>query len=144
LGAVSGIDVASQRRAPGSPLRLTRDLVALRRAEDDLRTGEYAELMADDGVWVYRRGKGFLVVLNLGDEPRSVAGRGTIAIATRRERDGEKVDGKLALGPGEGAVVRVGRSRPRRARSSARVARGAQPGNEGRKARARGRLAGAR
>jgi alpha-glucosidase len=144
FGAVSGLDVASQRRAQGSPLHLTRDLVALRRAEGDLRTGEYAELIADDGLWAYRRGTDFFVALNLGDGPRSVAGRGTIAIATRRERDGETVDGKLALGPGEGVVVRVGTPRLRGARSSARVARGAQSGTQGRKARARGRLAGTR
>jgi alpha-glucosidase len=107
FGAVTGIDVASQRDDTGSPLRLTRDLIALRRAEADLRAGEYQELVAEDGVWAYRRGAGFLVALNLGDGERSVAGRGTIAVATRRERDGEAVDGELALGPGEGAVVRL-------------------------------------
>jgi alpha-glucosidase len=137
FGPVSGIDVAHQRETPSSPLHLTRDLIALRRAEADLRTGEYAELTAADGLWVYRRGTGFLVALNLGDEERTVAGRGTIAIATRRERDGEKVTGKLTLGPGEGVVVRVtrrlrrapqapARSAVRRPRSRVRAAAGAR------------------
>jgi alpha-glucosidase len=111
FGAVSGIDVASQRREPSSPLHLTRDLIALRRDEADLRTGAYQELVADGGVWAYRRGTRFLVALNLGTEQATVSARGTIAVATRRERDGEKVGGKLTLGPGEGAVLRTARSR---------------------------------
>jgi hypothetical protein len=50
------------------------------------------------------------VALNLSDTAgaleRPSAG-GQIRIATRRDRDGEPVDGPLALGPGEAAVVEL-------------------------------------
>jgi alpha-glucosidase len=134
FGAVAGVDVASQRDDASSPLRLTRDLIALRRAEVDLRTGAYQELVAQDGVWAYRRGTRFFVALNLGAQERSVAGRGTIAVATRRERDGEKVGGSLVLGPGEAAVVRVATPRVRGARRA--PTRAAVPRSKARRARA--------
>ena len=106
FGAVAGIDVASQREDAGSPLRLCRDLVALRRGEPDLRTGAYEEVSAEGDAWVYRRGDGVLVALNLGAEEATIKARGTIAIGTRRVRDGEKLSGTLALGPREGVVLR--------------------------------------
>jgi alpha-glucosidase len=57
--------VAEQREDPGSPLRLVRDLIALRRRRDDLRTGAYASLPAPGGVWAWRRGEATAVALNL-------------------------------------------------------------------------------
>jgi alpha-glucosidase len=107
FGPLAGIDVASQREDRGSALHLTRDLVALRRAEADLRTGSYDEVAASDGVWAYRRGDGFLVALNLGADPTSVPAAGTLAIGTHRGRDGETIAGSLLLAPGEGAVMRL-------------------------------------
>jgi alpha-glucosidase len=106
FGAVAGIDVAAQREDAGSPLRLCRDLVALRRGEPDLRTGAYEEVSAEGDAWVYRRGDGVLVALNLGAEEATIPARGTIVIGTRRVRDGEKLSGTLALGPREGVVLR--------------------------------------
>jgi alpha-glucosidase len=103
------VNVAAQREDPDSPLQLVRDLIALRRAEADLRTGAYAETLVDGGLWAFRRGDGFLVALNLGSEEAAVEAAGTIAIATRRERDGERVEGTLTLAPGEGAIVRLRR-----------------------------------
>jgi alpha-glucosidase len=108
FGELAGVDVTGQRTDPGSALNLTRDLIALRRAEEGLRASSYEEVAAPDEVWAYRRGDGFLVALNLGADAASVPADGTIAIGTRRERDGEAVDGELALAPGEGAVVRLG------------------------------------
>ena len=102
------VNVAAQREDPGSTLHLVRDLIALRRAHADLRDGAYATLPAPAGAWAWRRGDGFAVALNLSDAPVTVelpAGR--IAIATDRGRDGEAVDGALALGPWEAAVVAV-------------------------------------
>jgi alpha-glucosidase len=107
FGEAAGIDVESQRADRASALWLCRDLVALRRAWADLRTGGYVEVRASGDVWVYRRGDGFLVALNLGSAETSVEARGEIAIGTRRARDGEPVEGTLTLGPREGAVVRV-------------------------------------
>ena len=76
FGEVAGVNVAAQRADPGSPLNLTRDLIALRRAEEDLRAGAYAEVAVDEGLWAYRRGDGMLVALNLGAERREHPGRG--------------------------------------------------------------------
>ena len=107
FGQLAGVNVAAQRADPGSPLNLTRDLVALRRSEEDLRAGSYEQVAIDEGLWAYRRGDGFLVALNLGPAPASVPADGTIAIATQRERDGEAIAGSLLLAPGEGAVLRL-------------------------------------
>jgi alpha-glucosidase len=108
FGEAAGSDVESQRADRASTLWLCHDLIALRRASADLRTGAYVEVRASGDVWVYRRGEGFLVALNLGSADTSFEARGEIAIGTRRARDGEPVEGTLTLGPREGAVVRVG------------------------------------
>ncbi len=109
LGGHAGRDVAAQRADPGSTLQLVRDLIALRRAEPELRTGAYATLPAPPGAWAWRRGTGWAVALNLGEAEVRVEGlAGTVAVATRRARDGERVAGPLALAPAEGVVVRLG------------------------------------
>src|SRR4051794_39637564 len=82
LGELAGVNVAEQKADPASALHLTRDLIALRRAEEDLRAGSYAEVAVADGLWAYRRGERFLVVLNLGTEAASLPAKGTIAIGT--------------------------------------------------------------
>jgi alpha-glucosidase len=107
FGDLAAVNVAGQLLDRGSPLNLTRDLIALRRAEEALRTGAYEEAVVEDGLWAFRRGEGFLVALNLGSGPASVAAQGTIAIGTRRERDGEAIARSLLLAPGEGAVLRL-------------------------------------
>jgi alpha-glucosidase len=107
LGDLAGVNVAEQRAEPGSALHLTRDLIALRRADEDLRTGAYAQVLVEGGLWAYRRGDHFLVALNLGAAPASLPAEGTIAIGTRRERDGEAVSRSLLLAPGEGVVLRL-------------------------------------
>ena len=106
FGELAGVNVAAQRSDPGSPLNLTRDLIALRRAEEDLRAGAYAQVALDGGLWAYRRGEGFLVALNLGAEPASMAAEGRIAIGTHRQRDGE-------------AITRLAAARARRGRRPA-------------------------
>ena len=66
-------------------------------------------LDAPAGAWAWRRGDAFATALNLSDAPAEVAGlSGTVAIGTDRARDGEAVDGAIALGPWEGALVRLG------------------------------------
>jgi alpha-glucosidase len=95
-------------RPPGSQLHLTRDLIALRRAQPDLRGGGYAPLPAPAGAWAWRRGEGHAVALNLSDAAVTVAGlRGRIAIGTDRARDGQAVDGSLTLAPWQGAVIEL-------------------------------------
>ena len=83
-----------------------RDLVARRREHADLRGGAYATLPAPAGAWAWRRGEGHATGLNMSDREVDVDGlEGTIAIATDRARDGERVAGCLRLGPWQGALV---------------------------------------
>jgi alpha-glucosidase len=107
FGDASVANVAAEREDGGSALHLTRDLIALRRGEEDLRAGAYAEVRAADGVWVYRRGLRHLVALNCGNEEAVLEARGEVVLCTNRSRDGEGVDGTLVLAPGEGAIVRL-------------------------------------
>ena len=101
-----GVNVADQRADPGSVLHLVRDLVELRASSDALRSGAYVTLDAPEGAWAYRRGERAAVALNLSGEPVTVEGlRGRIEIATGRARDGEAVEGLVALGPWEGVLV---------------------------------------
>jgi alpha-glucosidase len=108
LSAQPGVTVEEQRADPNSMLTLTRDLIALRRAEPDLRRGGYGSLPAPEGVWAYRRGERFVVALNLSDRSADLedrGGPGCIRLSTNRARDGEVVEAGLRLGPWEGVVV---------------------------------------
>jgi alpha-glucosidase len=99
-------NVEDQRRDPHSMLSLCRDLIGLREAVPDLRQGEYETLVANGGLWAWSRGDRVVVALNLADEPTTLDSiEGMVRIGTRRERDGERVDGRLELGGWEAAVV---------------------------------------
>jgi glycosidase len=101
-------NVADQRRDPGSTLHLVRDLIALRREREELRSGAYGALVAPDGAWAYRRGERLAVALNLSAEPVAVDGlAGVVLLASDRARDGERVSGTVALGPWEAAVIEL-------------------------------------
>jgi alpha-glucosidase len=97
------VNVEAQRADPGSPLRLVRDLVALRRERADLTAGSYAQLDTPVGVWAWRRGDGTAVALNFSGAPVGVAVSGEVLVGTDRARDGAAFDGTLA--PSEGVVV---------------------------------------
>ncbi|HYG73077.1 MAG TPA: alpha-amylase family glycosyl hydrolase [Actinomycetota bacterium] len=108
VGDAEGRDVASQRDDPGSMLRLTRDLITLRHASDDLRAGAYDPIEALPGVWAWRRGDATTVAVNLTDRPASVDVRaGSVEISTDRAMDGAVIDGALELGAWHGVVVRA-------------------------------------
>jgi alpha-glucosidase len=99
-------NVEDQRNDPASVLNLTRDLVALRKANPDLVSGDYRRIRGPDGVWGYARGERFVVLLNFSDDTVTVDPiTGRIEMTTTREREGQAVGGKLSLGPWEGAVV---------------------------------------
>jgi alpha-glucosidase len=111
LGDPALANVADQRSDPGSHLHLCRDLIALRRATPDLRSGGYASMPGPDGVWAWRRGEDVVVAVNLSGAGAAVpVDPATIAIGTDRSRDGERVERELSLGPWEGAVLRVARA----------------------------------
>jgi alpha-glucosidase len=111
LSTQPGVTVEEQRADPHSMLVLCRDLIALRRSEPDLTAGDYAGLPSPDGVWGYRRGQRFVVVLNLSDQPAVFehgAGDSTVRLGTNRSRDGEAVGASLRLGPWEGVALQLG------------------------------------
>ncbi len=103
----SGPDVASQRDDPGSILTLCRDLLAVRRERDDLRAGAYASLPSPEGIWAWSRGAGHAIAVNLGESEATVDLTGTILVGTDRDRDGERVESGLRLGPAEGALLQT-------------------------------------
>ncbi len=100
------VNVTDARRDPDSVLSLTRDLIGLRHAVPDLRTGAYATMTADGDLWAFTRGERVHVALNFSDDPASVDGvAGLVRISTDRPRGGQRVEGSLALGPWEAVIT---------------------------------------
>jgi alpha-glucosidase len=106
VGDTRGCNVERQRLEPRSVLTLVRDLIALRRQHPELRGGTYSSLDTPDGVWGWRRGSRFVVVVNMSDTAAEVADvTGRIVIATDRSRDGERVTPTVQLAGWEGAII---------------------------------------
>jgi alpha-glucosidase len=105
LGDYEKRNVEVERTDPESALNLCRSLVAARRASEDLRQGEYEELAAPDGVWLYRRGAHTVVALNLtGSDTTVPLDPAGVTLSTRRERPPKNDEG-LVLRAHEGIVV---------------------------------------
>ena len=109
------VNVAMQRDASDSMLRLYGALIALRRNEPALEVGRFELVQTEGDVLAYvRRGRSeerdFLVALNLGAEPRSLAfaAAGAVALSTRLDRWQEPVAGAVRLRPDEGVIIRLG------------------------------------
>ena len=103
-GDASAFNVAAQREDPASVLHLCRDLLALRRRTESLRSASYAQIETPPGAWAWRRGDGLAVALNLSDEPVELEEpRGMVLIGTDRSYDGEPFAGRLDAW--EGIVV---------------------------------------
>jgi alpha-glucosidase len=106
-------NVASERGDPGSLYNLYRRLIALRRAHAALATGSYRPVAAQGDVFAYIREQGgehFLVALNFGAEPASVAlpeGEGTVVLAALGGRNGERVRGRLNLVGNDGVLIKL-------------------------------------
>ena len=106
LGDIRERNVAAQKADPASPLHLCRDLLALRRASQDLRQGAYEQLEAPEGVWLYRRGEKTLVALNLsGSDVRLPLGTADIALTSRPHGVTEQSPEGMTLGPLAGVVL---------------------------------------
>jgi glycosidase len=100
-------NVADQDGDPASMLTLYRTLIALRRAEPSLSVGAYVPVRASDDVLAYQRGE-FLIVLNLGGEPRTVpVDPGVVVVSTLLDRKWESIGLTMALRPDEGVVIRT-------------------------------------
>lgn len=105
FGDHRAVNVADQRADGGSILNLTRELIRLRRASEDLRSGEQTSIPSDEGTFVYRRGSNTVVVLNMTGEPNSFERDGRVVLTSSgRVPD----DGPLKLEPWEGAIVQRG------------------------------------
>jgi alpha-glucosidase len=99
-------NVEDQRADETSTLAFTRELIELRRALPELRTGSYASLAAGPGAWAWRRGEAVVVAVNLSDRPRVVRDvSGEVRLATERARLGEDVSRGVKLDPWEGMIV---------------------------------------
>jgi alpha-glucosidase len=108
LGDLAAGNVEDQRADPGSILALTRDLLALRKQNADLRTGSYSSIGSPVGVWAWRRGDRFAVLTNLSDDDATLEGiAGHVRLGTDRARDGELLSGSVLLRGWEGLVVEL-------------------------------------
>jgi alpha-glucosidase len=108
-GGADARNVADQREDADSMLHLCRDVIALRRARADLRSGAYEVFEAPDGIWAWRRGTGTIVAVNHGDGARELPlDTGEILIGTERGRTGERVDGAVQLETWEAVVIATG------------------------------------
>jgi alpha-glucosidase len=111
------VNVADQREDPGSMLHLCRDLIALRRARSDLRTGTYTAVEAPAEVWGFRRGEGTLVLVNCSGRVVRAPAAGTVLMSTEPARRGERATGEVSLAPWEGVVLGEDGSADRASRS---------------------------
>ena len=109
------VNVEAQSLQPRSMLALYRQLIRLRRGEAALEVGRLELVEADGDVLAYRRmGRAgecsFLIALNLAPAAHALrmgALRGTIALSTQLDRDGERAEGTLELRADEGIIVKL-------------------------------------
>lgn len=109
----TNVELESSR--PDSMLSLYRRLIELRRREPALVLGTYRPVPSEPDVIAYVRehaGRRFLIALNLGPKPSFVVMdelgcNGEIAVATEREREGERVQNRLILTGDDGVVLRL-------------------------------------
>jgi alpha-glucosidase len=108
------VNVAAQRRSPGSMLALYRALIELRRQEPALAIGDYAPLAAEGAVLAYRRrhaDRELVVALNLGPEPTALdlpRAAGRILLSTHLDRQEPLRTGRLDLRGDEGVILALG------------------------------------
>lgn len=94
--------VADQRSASDSVLTFCRELLALRRAREELSVGGYEQLQTEPPVWAWRRGRNTLVALNLSDRDVSLDLGGRVLLSTTGREDSS------TLAAWEGVVLATG------------------------------------
>ncbi len=108
IGDTSTVNVASQVDDPASVLSFCRAVLALRRQREDLRRGDYRPVESPDGTWVYQRGSGTHVALNLSAVPQEVelpAGEVLMSTALPGSAPGTRTGPVVTLAPWEGVVL---------------------------------------
>jgi alpha-glucosidase len=103
------VNVASEARDPQSVLSLYRALLALRRREEALVTGQWEPVAAGEQVLLYERRRGSRAVgvaLNMTARASeaSIAGPATVLLSTHLDRTGRETSPKLRLRPHEGLI----------------------------------------
>jgi alpha-glucosidase len=99
-------NVAEQRRDPDSVLAFTRRAIARRAYNDDLAVGPYRSLPSPEGTWVFARGEGTTVALNMSDASTTIHRlAGSITLATALTLEGVRLDGTLTMAPWSGSVI---------------------------------------
>jgi alpha-glucosidase len=109
------VNVVLERSQPTSMLNLYHRLIELRRAEPALSVGDFAPLPRDDHLVAYIRKsdtRRLLVVLNLGAQPQcfslsDLQCRGSLLLSTYLDREGEALQGSVALRADEGAIIEL-------------------------------------
>jgi alpha-glucosidase len=106
------VNVAAQRDAPHSLLRLYREAISLRRSAPALQVGRFEGVETGSDVLAYirraRRGEGdFLIALNLGSRAQVLRAplTGAIVLSTHLDRWQEPITDSLELRPDEGVIV---------------------------------------
>jgi alpha-glucosidase len=104
------VNVASEGRDPQSMLSLYRALLALRRREEALASGEWQPVAAGEQVLLYGRRRGsraLAVALNMTAEATeaAVGGPATVLLSTHLDRTGRESSTKLRLRPHEGLIL---------------------------------------
>ncbi|HEX3216477.1 MAG TPA: alpha-amylase family glycosyl hydrolase [Aestuariivirgaceae bacterium] len=103
------VNVACEARDPQSMLSLYRALLALRRREEALVTGQWEPVAAGEQVLLYERRRGSRAVgvaLNMTAKASeaSIAGPATVLLSTHLDRTGRESSPKLRLRPHEGLI----------------------------------------
>ncbi|HEY1580583.1 MAG TPA: alpha-amylase family glycosyl hydrolase [Terracidiphilus sp.] len=103
------VNVESSQKDPLSMLVLYHRLLALRRAEPVLVSGQLTDMHSTDGVLQFLRtdsSKRFKVLVNLSQEPRRIAiASGLIVAATELHRERESVRDAVQLDPAEAVII---------------------------------------
>ncbi len=102
-------NVADQLPFDRSYLALTRELIGLRRAREDLQSGEYREVTVSRGLWGFRRGDATEVWLNLSDQIRRLHASGRQLLLRTGADPATPLNAPLELGPWEAAITESGR-----------------------------------
>lgn len=111
--AYARMNVEEQKNNPHSMLTLYKKLIAIRKTESALETGNYISVHSDNQMIAYIRknegSPGFLIVLNLTHRPCYFKSNfnGVIEIATSPELEGSTVSGTISLDGDEGILIRL-------------------------------------
>lgn len=104
-------NVARLVERPNSILRLYQALLRLRRDHVTLRAGDISLVAAPVGLLAYERifdTDRIRIVLDLAGEGGEMAETfGEILLSTARDREGERIEGVLAVNPHEGVAIRI-------------------------------------